>query len=271
MSSEYAGMQASLFPDAELSVVYEQPLNERIRNCLRLEHLFVGIERGISAGGEWDARNALGRMLEICDFLSRSDIRGELSKELERQVVVLNALRDNPGVNTRTLAETVGAVDEIRAQLKAPDYLPGQTLRNDELASQVRQRIAIPGGTCSFDVPALHYWLNADPALRTAHLNDWMRDLRMIEKATTTILRLIRESGHPRMVTAHGGFYQQQIESNSPCQIVRVVMPSNSGVYPEISGGKHRFTVRFFAQKSTANRAIQFDEDIRFELQCCGL
>jgi cell division protein ZapD len=271
MSTEHSGKQASLFPDAGVPLVYEQPLNERIRNCLRLEHLFAGIETGIRSGGEWEARDALARMLEVCDFLLRTDIKGELIKELERDISIFNGLRNNPGVNPVALDRTVNAIGDILGEIKGPDCQPGQRLRNDELANQVRQRISIPGGTCSFDVPALHYWLNADPHARAQSLNAWMRDLRGIERAASLILKLIRESSNPRMVTAHGGFYQQQIEAGTPCQIVRVVMPADALVYPEISGGKHRFTVRFYAQRSTGTRPAQAPEDIRFELQCCGI
>ena len=59
MTAERAGQQTSLFADSGLPVIYEQPLNERIRNCLRLEHLFTGIDAGIQGGTEWDARAAL--------------------------------------------------------------------------------------------------------------------------------------------------------------------------------------------------------------------
>jgi cell division protein ZapD len=271
MKTDPTGMQASLFPSAATAVVYEQPLNERMRNCLRLEHLFLGIEAGIRAGGEWEARDALARMLEICDFLSRTDIKGELSKELERDINIFNGLKNNPGVNPEMLDKTISSIGSVLGRLKASDYQPGQSLRNDELANQVRQRITIPGGTCSFDVPALHYWLNADPALRATHLNTWMKDLRVVERAAGIILNLVRESSNPRGVVAHGGFYQQQIEPSTPCTLVRVLMPPNAAVYPEISGGKHRFTVRFYTQKSTANRAAQAPEDVAFDLQCCGI
>jgi len=271
MTAEQTSKQASLFPDAELSVVYEQPLTERIRNCLRMEHLFLGIESGIQSGSEWNARDALARMLEICDFMTRTDIKGELIKELERNVAKFNSLRANPGVNPLALDKTLAVIGEILTKLKPAEYQPGAKLRNDELVNQVRQRINIPGGTCSFDVPALHFWLNEDSNVRSAHLNAWMQDLRIVEKAATTILRLIRESSNPRMVTATAGLYQQQLESGLPCQIVRVVMPSNADVFPEISGGKHRFTVRFYEQPDTCVRAMQKVEDVRFELQCCGI
>lgn len=269
--AEPAGRQASLFPDADIAVVYEQPLNERIRNCLRLEHLFLGIDTSIRAGGPWNARDALARMLEVCDFLTRIDIKGELAKELERDIGVFNALRNNPDVNPEALDRTIARIGDVLTRLKHPDYQPGHRLRNDELANQVRQRIAIPGGTCSFDVPALHFWLSSDPATRTCNLDAWMEDLRVVEQATATILGLIRESSSPRRVTATAGFYQQQVEAGTQCQIVRVVMPADAAVYPEISGGKHRFTVRFYTQRSTRARATQSPDDVPFELQCCGI
>lgn len=271
MTAERAGQQTSLFADSGLPVIYEQPLNERIRNCLRLEHLFTGIDAGIQGGTEWDARAALSRMLEVSDFLVRTDIKGEMIKELERNASMFNSLRNNPGVNPATLDRTIGAINEILAQIKAPEFQPGTRLRTDELANQVRQRLSIPGGTCNFDVPALHFWLNSDPALRSAHMQNWMLDLRAVEKATRMILRLIRESSNPRQVTATGGFYQQQLDSGTPVQLVRVVMPFAADVFPEISGGKHRFTVRFSSQRQTGSRPTQSQDDIRFELQCCGL
>jgi cell division protein ZapD len=266
------GKQASLFPEAGGEpVIYEQPLNERIRNCLRLEHLFIGIDAGIEGGDHWDARDALTRMLEVSDFLTRTDIKGELIKELEREIGTFNGLRNNPGVNQAALDRTVASISEVLVQLKAPECQPGARLRNDELANQVRQRLAMPGGTCSFDVPALHFWLNSQSSQRSAHMLAWMQDLRIVDRATRLILRLIRESSHPRTVIANAGFYQQQLDSGAQCQIVRVVMPFDADVYPEISGGKHRFTVRFYSQRQTSSRPAQAQEDIRFELQCCGI
>ena len=82
MSSTADGVQASLFPDAGVSVIYEQPLNERMRNCLRLEHLFVSIDSGIAESSPERARDTITSMLDVCDFLLRTDIKGELIKEL---------------------------------------------------------------------------------------------------------------------------------------------------------------------------------------------
>ncbi|MGB1884476.1 MAG: cell division protein ZapD [Gammaproteobacteria bacterium] len=271
MSSTADGVQASLFPDTGVSVIYEQPLNERIRNCLRLEHLFVSIESGIAEGSPERARDTITSMLDVCDFLLRTDIKGELIKELERNSAQFSALRSNPSVSQDALDRTLSDIGDVLGELKKPDYQPGSALRADELVAQIKQRINIPGGTCSFDVPAFHHWLNSNTHHRAETLKAWMKDLRVVERATRTILALIRDSSHPRVVTATAGVYQEQFDSNVQHQLVRVILPRDIAAFPEISGGKHRFTIRFCRQDKTSSRPVQIEEDVNFELRCCGI
>ena len=263
--------QGNLFPNNVSPVVYEQPLNERIRNCLRLEHLFSGIEHGAIDGGEWSTRDALGRILEISDFLSRSDVKGDLIKELERQISIFKTLKNNPGVNSKTLDKTLDSLNQSHSALKPSHYQPSALIRADELAKLVRQRLAIPGGACSFDVPALHFWLSGDSESRGTLLQKWLKDLRAVENATRNILSVIRKSSNPRLAKASGGFYQEQISSENIYQIVRVIISRSAAVFPEISGGKHRFSIRFYEQLDTGSRPIQTEADIEFELHCCGI
>ena len=65
------------------AVYFEQPLNERMRNLLRLEHLFSLIDNRINNLSDWDCRNILEALLEIVDLLGRSDLKTDLIKELE--------------------------------------------------------------------------------------------------------------------------------------------------------------------------------------------
>lgn len=269
MSTE--GTQTNLFGDESEPVVFEQPLTERIRNCLRLEHIFSQISHGIAGDDIWSSRSAINGMIEVSDLLTRSDLKGELIKELERQTSVFAALKDNPGVDPTALEHTVGGIGTILARLKSVDCQPGAQLRNNELANQVRQRMTVPGGTCKFDLPGLHYWLSLDPAIRGAQLKDWKRDLEIIESAVDHILKILRQSTAPRRETATGGFYQQQMEPNVPCQIVRIILHKHQQVFPEISGGRHRFTVHFLQWEDTHARPTKTTEDIEFDLQCCGV
>ena len=51
--------------------------------------------------------------------------------------------------------------------------------------------------------------------------------------------------------------------------LVRIVLSAAGGIYPEISAGKHRFTVRFVKWQGIDLRPVQVDRDVRFLLALC--
>lgn len=263
--------QQQLFPETGACTVYEQPLNERIRCFLRLEYLFQAVAECMQGKSPLNARNAVANLIDITDQLARADIKGDLIKELERHGATLGALRGNPAVHQVTLESTLSRLEPLLAALRSPACQPGLRMRQMELITQVRQRLAIPGGLCSFDLPAFHCWLSREHPVRVAQLTDWMEDLRPIEEGVHLTLKLIRESAMPQKVAASGGFYQQALDPASPCQLVRVILSADDEVFAEVSGGKHRFAVRFVQPAEPGSRPQQTNATVHFELQCCGL
>ncbi|MBL1141636.1 MAG: cell division protein ZapD [Proteobacteria bacterium] len=253
-------------------IIFEQPLNERMRNLLRLEHLFDLIAfRSQESISKWDYRNILESLLEINDLLSRSDFKTELIKELERHSLMLTALENNPAVDQTRLRQINSDIGELSLELKSSSYQPGNSLKEDELVTSFKQRTSIPGGTCNFDLPRLHYWLNQANVKQLQDLENWSKDIEPIKKSTHLALDMIRNSTNPVKEKAESGFFQKPIESDIACQLIRVILPSASRYYPEISGGKHRFTIRFMEETSTINRPSQTSSDVEFELHCCIL
>ena len=58
----------------------------------------------------------------------------------------------------------------------------------------IRSRVGIPGGTCSFDLPAYHAWQNLDPRYRQRDLEDWASELieRLYHLASAEHISLAR-------------------------------------------------------------------------------
>ncbi|HKK16094.1 MAG TPA: cell division protein ZapD [Gammaproteobacteria bacterium] len=255
----------------QIKIIYEQPLNERIRTFLRLEHLFKITNHHIKGNSEWDSRAAITNLLSIVELLGRSDIKSDLVKELERHASTLNSLANNPNVDLQRLENILGNINSVLESIRKPAYQPGQSMKQDELISSIKQRITIPGGSCNFDLPNYHHWLHKAEENRTKDLEYWYNDLKLINDGLKLSLNMIRNSANPTRERAPAGFYQKPMESNLSCQLIRIVLPIESSYYPEISGGKHRFTVRFMEQQNTGTRPVQAQEDIEFELHCCIL
>lgn len=253
------------------TVVYEQPLSERIRAFLRLEHLFGRTEHLMATPDRWSSRAATETLIDVISVLSRSDLKKELIKELERHSTTLEGLARNPAVDPTRLHDVLAELREVLASLRGSEPIPGPDLRDNELLSTVRQRSSIPAGTCDFDLPSFHFWLQQSAERRSRDLGGWLDDLGCVRTATALCLRLIRDSAVATGETAVGGFFQRTLETSTPCQMIRVALAAGADCYPEISGGKHRFTVRFMRLDDPAERPVQTADDVPFRLLCCML
>ncbi len=250
------------------TIAYEQPLNERTRAFLRLEHLFGCVDHSLNQSSPWDSRTCLTGLIDISDLLSRIDIKAELIKELERHQGKLTSLETRVGVDLERLSETLQLIHTVLGTLRANGYDPGQGLRGHDLVFAVKQRLNMPGGTCSFDLPAFHYWLNQPSTVRGEQLRHWVQDLSVVRQGLDLVLRLIRCSSEPASQLARRGFFQQDLDANASYQMIRVFLPDDARCFPEVSGSRHRFSIRFM-QPSPEGRASKSEWDVKFELQCC--
>ena len=252
-------------------ITFEQPLNERARTLLRLEHLFAQSDYWFTGDTPWHSRAELDTLFKIQDVLGRSDIRKELLKELERQVVNLSRLEQNPNVDRNMLNNVLNDIDVIVDRLHEIAGAPGQALRDNEFLNTIRQRSTIAGGNCNFDLPAFHQWLLLPAEQRKQALAGWIHDYLPLRDAIRMILNLIRDSASPTEQLAKAGFYQQSLDTSIPYQLIRVILPAEHPCFAEISAGKHRFTIRFLHSADRAQRPVQSDQDIPFLLTCCQL
>lgn len=248
------------------ALIFEQPLNERIRTFLRIEQLMLRLDFCLDKSTEFDTHSALMTVLEILNLASRGDLKSELMKELKRQITNLEYLEHIPSVDREQLRNIMTRNNDLIDQLHNMSGQPGLHLKSNDFLNSLRQRTAIPGGTCDFDLPAYHFWLFSPTEERHELIRTWMQPFKSIQEAVGVVLRLIRESTALEPRLAKNGFYQENLAVGQPNQMIRIRMPNNSPVYPEISAGKHRFSIRFLEQKDLALRALQTDNDVDFEL-----
>lgn len=252
-------------------LIFEQPLDQRIRTFLRLEHLFSQFEQHLSHDSAWDTHSALKAIIDILGMVGRGDIKRETIKELERQNINLNAFIEIPDINHGRLSLLIDDQKKCIQNLHSIPGNIGQSLQQNELLHAIRQRITVPGGLCDFDLPVYSHWLNQSYEHRKAILEEWFTPFLVLQSAIKLILQVIRDSSDSIDEIAEGGFYQQNIESNQQCLLIRVTLDSDPNVFPEISAGKHRFSIRFLKSQNPAQRSEQVKQDIPFKLSCCVL
>ena len=81
---------------------------------------------------------------------------------------------------------------------------------------------------------------------------------------------MTRESASSHLRFANQGFYQESLDPSIPYQLIRVGLPLDRKVFPEISVGRHRLSIHFFLP-NFEGRSIRATHDIQFKLACCAL
>ena len=250
------------------TTIFEHPLNEKCRTWLRLSHLFEQFDFHMPHANEWHARAAVTALLDIANVLSRADIKSELLKELDRYRHSLARLSIYAAVDTERLNEILQELGDSCQGVRDVNGQLAQALRNNDFLSSIVQRSSIPGGAFDFDLPQYHHWLRMPQQTRAVHLVEWRREVTPVREAVNLLLTLIRDSAVPTPEQAPGGFYQKSLPGNVAAQLVRVGIPSTAGMYAEVSGGKHRFSIRFM-DCDDWQHPMQVDEDIDFSLSIC--
>lgn len=251
-------------------LVFEQPLTERVRSFLRLELLFAQHRHHRRDHSQCGVRASLHSLLDLLVVISRSDLKSDIVKELSDQHLHLTRLAAQSAENREQLQ---GVLGELATAINGFQQLTTQfasaLLRGSDFLVSILNRSTIPGGTCGFDLPHFQHWLSQPYERIDRDLKAWFADLEPFERGIELYLRLLRASAPAETLSAQSGIYLHT--PTGPCLLVRVHVKQSAEVYPEISAGRHRFTVRFMQVRDLATRAQQARVDIPFALQCCNL
>jgi cell division protein ZapD len=250
------------------SITFEQPVNELIRVCLRIEHLLSMAQQSLRGQHLYDTRNTLSALTDIIALTDRPDLRGKLTKEFLRQQANLQRYLNDEHIDQTKLGATLSDLDKIIQTLQNVSGKFAQALRDNEFLMSIKQHLSMAGGALSFDTPAFHYWLQHPVQERHGQIVEWLGECEDLFQITAFLLRLVRQSGRPVLQTAKEGFYQASLDSQTPCQLIRVAVPQTILVYPEISVGRHGVSIRFY-YPTVRERATLYKIDVPFRLTCC--
>lgn len=250
-------------------ILYEHPLNERVRTYLRMEHMFRRFSALMNRDMAIDHHYALHALFELLEVASRADIKSDVLKDLDKQKIQLNGYRGNPAIAETVLDHIIQEVESTFTRLNQVNGKCGQDLQDNEWLMAIRSRIFIPGGTCEFDLPAYFSWQHRQPEHRREDLLDWSGSAQPLINGITLLLRLLRESGITHRVAALGGHFQQSLPSNRSMQLIRIHLPHDAGLIPEVSGNRLMLSIRLMHMVDGV-RLQPAGADILFDLSLCA-
>lgn len=250
-------------------VIYEFPLNERIRVFIRLEQLFKQFSHFSVGLSSYDKRASIDILLDIMSIFRRNDLKSEILKELDRHSKVLGKFAESKSVDSKQLDSILEKINQTSKKLYANSGKIGMEIMESDLFQSIAQRSAIPGGTCSFDLPEYYYWLEQDEAIRLKDLERWSQPFNEVRASIDLILDFIRNSNAPSEEVAQAGFFQIALDKSMSYQLIKVSLDKSLPCFAEISGGKHRCSIRFMVPSAEQHRPTQSPDDIPFMLTRC--
>ncbi len=249
---------------------YEFPLNEKVRTWLRLEDLFARMTHFVLQDDAVDHHEALTTLFEILEASGRADLKSALLQELELQKRNLTQRADNdPILSGHNIEETLQELEHVTTDLLAMLGKIGQHLRKNEWLMVIKQRASMPGGTCEFDLPSYHYWLQQPSAVRRADLEAWLSPLLPIQEGIRIALRMLRASGHTLNFVARNGNFQQ-MQGGRNTQMLRLALPRALPCVPEVGANRYAINIRFLHADYLAKSTV-FAQDVSFHLTFCEL
>lgn len=245
-------------------LIYEHPLNEKLRTYLRLEYLLAQLHSLRALDSEWQQQAFFNTLFDLIEVLDRNDIRPDLIKDCERCETALVAWANHPSVSDDKLQPVLQQAVRLQSDLLRSGKFVGN-LKDDKFLSPLRQRFAIPGGTCYFDVPQLHYWFNLPQSNRIQAAELWCAEFTLLQHAVSFVLGFSRQKGQFTEIVADNGFYQNNTDQH---ELLRIRYSTEAGVYPTVSGNKYRYAIRFMQLCDEAGRCNS-EKTVCFQLASC--
>lgn len=254
-------------------MLYEFPLNEKVRNYLRLESLFTKIDSLVADMENTSADDRvnhdahfLSLLFNLLDLIERIDLKTELARDLSHYEKVLTAWLNIEGVDKVQIQGELTLTAELAQTMKSSARF-GKDLKQEPFLSSIRQRFNTPGITCPFDIPKLHHWLHLPAQKRCADLKKWYTSLNLLADIVELCLKAIRQRAPYQQIIAGNGYYQGVAENRA--ELIRIDYDSQCACYPTLSGNKFRYVIRFVGFDNDNNELNKFEQDITMQLAIC--
>ena len=244
-------------PVTELSQLtvcwFEQPSNEEVRVCLRLEDLFARLDQCLRDDSAHSSHAAIATLSHLCNATDRNDLSSKLQKLTIQQLDRIQGYAKSPAIDLPKLKALMETISHDAASLKQHTPKPGEQLRQNYFFNSIRQQVNSPNGLASFDSPQYCLWMRQSAEKRRACLEDWLNDFSFLRRVVASNLNLIRENRETKKVVTERGLFEQPMDKSRSCLLVRVRVDGEGSFYPIISVGKHQINIQLQRIQDIAN------------------
>ena len=196
------------------SIIFEQPVGEAVRFCLRIEQLDKTLEQCMALSKEpMICHSATLNILYILQIISRTDFKSKITQIMNYYQNMMLTYKKQEGVNLEAIDNYIETIDQSLAIMHHSQQNLGMNLLTNPILQSVNQHIYSNGGPSLHQVPAYLSWLNMTAEDRDHDLKSWYREIKSIIHIAKIVIELVRSHSKKTHQIAYRGFFSEELYS----------------------------------------------------------
>ena len=247
-------------------IIYEQPVSENVRNFLKCEYLCEKFNCSLNQHDIWSIKSSINTLIEMSDFIFRINIKMELLKELERNIVYLNYLKDNKNIDLNKYSEFYEKIKTHMEALNNSDSNPSKSISENDFLMQIKSKCHIPAGNNFFDMPAYLNFLSSNKTLIIDNINNWYSPFDIIFLTSILILDIKRSISKFNNISITDSYFEMKLDKSIKIDLIRIKLENNINIYPNISVSTQNINILFKTSYGKNRLSKVIDESLDFGL-----
>ena len=247
-------------------IIYEQPVTENVRNFLKCEYLFEKFNSALQQHDIWSVKSSVSTLIEISDFIFRINVKVELLKELEKNILFLNYLYENNSIHISMHDEYITKTKNCVEVLNNIIESPSKSIIDNDFLMQIKSKLHIPAGDNFFDMPAYLNFLSSNKSFIIDSINQWYLPFKPFFSSSKLLLDTKRINSEFVALRSSSSYFEKKFNKSSKFDLVRIKMKKNINIYPDISVSTKNINIIFKTSFGQNRLSKAISENIDFEL-----
>lgn len=234
------------------SINYLFPLTKRARLIIKIQSLLDEFSILQQKADSFSSKRALSCIFELLQLIERIEIKMELAKESEK--FMINLFEEKTIELKKYISQLINSQGKI-----------GENLRANPSLQLLQKRLLLTGGSCEFDTPSLHSWLEGPLKLRMNDLKIIYANFELLHNTIISIVKNYYDYTELSKKTLSDGIIQLNPKPQSSIILIKI-SDHDYQLYPEVSLSLKAVFVKIWSQQSLLEKNTPYDGQLELEI-----
>ncbi len=252
-------------------IIYEQPITENVRNFLKCEYLDEKFNCAVKQHDMWAIKSSISTLIEMSDFVFRINIKIELLKDLEKNLLLLDTLKKSNSIELINYDKFYTEIQTYIQKLNNTNSSPSKSITDNDFLMQIKSKLHIPAGDNFFDMPSYLNFLSSNKTFILENIYNWYTPFKPIFMSSILLLDFKRTISKFKYFSSNDSFFEMKLDKSDKTDLVRIKLEKNINIYPDISVNPQNINVMFKTSYGENRQSKPIEENLNFGLSLSNI